>query len=96
MNQKLAFSLFLGLTLSQVQAIAYFQQKEMLVFRDDTRFHLVPYFTYRPKIFGLVSDKDKSWVTGGYICLAKNFEEFLTECDNRVPEQDWVRSFSSF
>lgn len=82
---------FIALT-STANASAFYDQKENLFINDDNNFHLKPYFTYRPKMFGLVSDKDKNWTTGGYLCQADNFDEFLTFCDNKHPEQDWVRN----
>eukprot|EP00347_Sterkiella_histriomuscorum_P017510 403349066 len=69
---------------------AFFDQHEQLYVSDHNTFHLKPYYNSRPKIFGLVSDKQRHWQADGYLCHATTYSEYLSKCYDKHPDNAWI------
>jgi hypothetical protein len=60
-----------------VHCSLFLTQKENLMIDEYTpTIKLEQYFKNEARIFGLVSDKTRSYLSGGYLCYAKNMDEF--------------------
>lgn len=79
------------ISVGSIRAAALFDQNEVLVVdQKDTLIGLKPYFSTRPKLFGLVSNKTRSFHSGGHLCYARSFDEFSSGCNDKLVNADWV------
>ena len=92
MNLKyfVVLALYVRLSISS----AMFNQKEALIIDGNNTFiELEPYINSKPTLFGLVSNKTKSYRTTGNLCFANSYNQFINDCSPKIVNNNWVRFY---